>query len=201
MEEIDGRRARTEKSRDAVINATIDLIQEGHRPPTAEDISQRANVSMSSLFRYFDGLQELQIATINRFFERYAAAFEIADYCLGDLPTRVTNLVSSRIELYQTTEFMARFVRSRAYKHETLRNGLHQLRINLTHQAASHLELDPELAQVVAVLTSFESWDQMATDYLRSTAQISEIWVQSIHTLLGDHQVSYDLAAQKNGSQ
>jgi TetR/AcrR family transcriptional regulator of autoinduction and epiphytic fitness len=201
MEETDGRRARTEKSRDAVINATIDLVQEGRHPLTAEDISQRANVSMSSLFRYFDGLQELQLATIDHYLERYATAFEITDYCRGDLPTRVTNLVNSRLALYQTTEPMARFVRSRAYDHETLRNGLHQRRINLTHQVASHLELGPELAQVVAVLTSFETWDQMAKDYLRTTSQISVILVRTIHGLLGQHELSPEFASQTNGDQ
>jgi TetR/AcrR family transcriptional regulator of autoinduction and epiphytic fitness len=201
MEETDGRRARTEKSRDAVINATIDLIQEGRHPLTAEDIAQRANVSMSSLFRYFDGLQELQLATINRYLERYATAFEITDYCRGDLPTRINNLVNSRLALHETTEYMARFVRARSYDHETLRNGLHQRRIDLTHQVASHLELGPELAQLVAVLTSFETWDQMAKDYLRTTPQISVIWVRTIHNLLGHHELSPELAAQASGSQ
>jgi TetR/AcrR family transcriptional regulator of autoinduction and epiphytic fitness len=196
MTNTDGRRARTERSRDAVIDAMIDLVQEGHHLVTAEDVAQRAQVSMSSLFRYFEGLQELQLATIERYLKRYSQAFEITDYCIGDLPTRIASYVASRRALYQQIEPMARLVRARAYEHETLRDLLHRLRINHTYQAATHLELGPELAEVVALVTSFESWDQMTKDYLRTDAHISVIWTQALHNLLSDHELGRKLPGQ-----
>jgi TetR/AcrR family transcriptional regulator of autoinduction and epiphytic fitness len=195
MTETDGRRARTERSRDAVIDAMIDLVQEGQHLVTAEDVAQRAQVSMSSLFRYFDGLQELHLATIDRYLGRYATAFEIADYCSGDLPSRIASYVASRLALYQLIEPMARLVRARAYEHETLRDLLHRLRVSHTQQAATHLELGPELAQVVALLTSFESWDQMTKDYQRTNAQISVIWTRALHNVLRGHEVSQELTS------
>jgi TetR/AcrR family transcriptional regulator, regulator of autoinduction and epiphytic fitness len=205
MAHIDGRRARTERSRNAVIDAMIDLVQEGHHLVTADDVAERAQVSMSSLFRYFEGLQELHLATIDRYLTRYATAFEITDYCKGDLPARIASYVASRLALYQLIDPMARLVRARAFEHETLRDLLHRLRINHTHQAATHLELDPELAQVIALVTSFESWDQMTRDYLRTNPQVSVIWTRTLQSLLSNHeltgQVATEATALVRGSQ
>jgi DNA-binding transcriptional regulator YbjK len=183
--EVDGRRARTERGRTAVIDAMIDLVQEGHRPVTAEEVAARAQVSISSLFRYFDGLQELQAHTITRFTERYASAFEITDYCLGDRSQRISTYVSSRIALYQLIEPMARLLRARAYEHPNLQDFLHRMRINQTHQAAVHLEVGPDLAQTIATLTSFESWDQLTNDHLRNERQLGALWTSALEALLG----------------
>jgi DNA-binding transcriptional regulator YbjK len=182
--EVDGRRARTERGRTAVIDAMIDLVQEGHRPVTAEEVAARAQVSISSLFRYFDGLQELQAHTIDRFTQRYAAAFEITDYCQGDRSQRIATYVSSRIALYQLIEPMARLARARAYEHPNLQDFLHRMRINQTHQAALHLEVGPDLAPTIATLTSFESWDQLTNDHLRNERQLSALWISALEALV-----------------
>lgn len=182
--ELDGRRARTERGRTAAIDAMIDLVQEGHRPVTAEQVAARAQVSISSLFRYFEGLQDLQAHTIDRFTERYASSFEITDYCCGDRPARIASYVASRIALYQLIEPMARLARARAYEHPNLKDLLHRMRINQTHQALAHLEADPDVARTIATLTSFECWDQLASDHLRNEAQIAAIWTSALHALL-----------------
>jgi DNA-binding transcriptional regulator YbjK len=196
---VDGRRARTERGRTAVIDAMIDLVQEGHRPVTAEEVAARANVSISSLFRYFEGLQDLQAHTIDRFTQRYAASFEVTDYRQGDRSRRIQTYVSSRIALYQLIEPMARLGRARAYDHSNLQDLLHRMRINQTHQAAVHLEADADLAQTISTLTSFESWDQLANDHLRNERQIAAIWTSAIGALLSSADPT--LTLQRTNSQ
>ena len=56
---VAGRRARRERNRTAVIDAMFELIAEGKVPPPAEALAERAGVSVSSIFRYFDNLDEL----------------------------------------------------------------------------------------------------------------------------------------------
>jgi len=183
---IDGRRARTARGRTAVIDAMIDLVQEGHRPLTAEEVAARAQVSISSLFRYFESLQELQAHTIDRFTERYIDAFEITDYCEGDRSRRIITYVSSRIALYQLIKPMARLGRARAYDHPNLQDLLHRMRINQTHQAMMHLEVGADAAQTISTLTSFESWDQLSNDHLRTEAQIAALWTNAIGAILSN---------------
>jgi AcrR family transcriptional regulator len=183
---IDGRRARTARGRTAVIDAMIDLVQEGHRPLTAEEVAARAQVSISSLFRYFESLQELQAHTIDRFTERYIDAFEITDYCEGDRSRRIITYVSSRIALYQLIKPMARLGRARAYDHPNLQDLLHRMRINQTHQAMMHLEVGADAAQTISTLTSFESWDQLSNDHLRTESQIAALWTTAIGAILSN---------------
>ena len=49
----------------------IDLVLEGHAPPSAEHVIERAGVSQASLFRYFATLDELRQEAIGRYFERF----------------------------------------------------------------------------------------------------------------------------------
>ena len=57
---IDGRRARRERGRSAVIDAAFALAEEGKIPLTTELVAERSGVSAASIFRYFDGLDDLQ---------------------------------------------------------------------------------------------------------------------------------------------
>ena len=55
----DGRTRRRERGRAAVIEALIEPLFEGVVSPTADQISERAGVSTMSLYRYFDGANDL----------------------------------------------------------------------------------------------------------------------------------------------
>ena len=111
---LDGRRARRERGRTAVVDALFALLQEGEGLPAVEAIAERAGVSVSSVFRYFDGLDDLRERTIERYFERFAPLFEITNIGEGDRSTRVGHLVDSRLNLYVAIHPIAQIVRQRA---------------------------------------------------------------------------------------
>ncbi len=48
------------------------LILEGKAPPSAQDVAERAGVSVSSVFRNFDGLADLQRRALDQFQSRYS---------------------------------------------------------------------------------------------------------------------------------
>src|SRR5438128_1011303 len=64
--EVDGRRLRREQNREAVLDALVELFAEGLYQPSANDIAERAGISPRSLFRYFDDIDDLNRATIER---------------------------------------------------------------------------------------------------------------------------------------
>lgn len=55
----DGRSARANRTRDAVVDAFLELTEEGHLRPTARQISDRAGVSLRSVFQHFEDLEKL----------------------------------------------------------------------------------------------------------------------------------------------
>ena len=190
---VDGRRARRNRGRQAVTDATIDLVFEGNIPPTSVQIADRAGVSVASIFRYFETLEDLRRATTAVFFERYADLFEIPRIGAGSLPERIDSFVTARVDLYETNEPMARLVRLRASEDTEADEMVHRLRASRADQIRHHF--DAELARltpparddavaVVSTLTSFESWDQARHDHRRSARQLRRAWVTALTKLL-----------------
>ena len=52
----DGRRLRSERSRQAIIDAMMELIGEGNLVPTAQQASERAGVGIRTVFRHFSDM-------------------------------------------------------------------------------------------------------------------------------------------------
>jgi TetR/AcrR family transcriptional regulator of autoinduction and epiphytic fitness len=56
---VDGRAARSARTRDAVVHALLALISEGDVRPTAGRIAERAGISLRSVYVHFDDLDDL----------------------------------------------------------------------------------------------------------------------------------------------
>jgi AcrR family transcriptional regulator len=59
---LDGRTARSARTRDAVVRALLGLISEGDVRPTAGRIAERAGISLRSVYVHFDDLDDLFLA-------------------------------------------------------------------------------------------------------------------------------------------
>lgn len=193
----DGRTARRERGRVLVIDSVIDLVFEGHTPPTAEQVAERANVSMSTLFRYFDTFDDLRNHAASRYFDRYADRYEIPDLGRGSFQQRLEGFVGSRLELHESNHPMSRLVRQRAHEVASTYQLLDWLRAELAEQVRKHFNeelasatpaVGDDLVAVIATLTSFEAWDQLRNHHHRSPAQIRRAWKRTLASILSVHQ-------------
>jgi TetR/AcrR family transcriptional regulator of autoinduction and epiphytic fitness len=66
----DGRAARATRTHDAVVEAFLALMDEGNLRPTAREVSERAGVSLRSVFQHFQDLESLFAAAADRQIER-----------------------------------------------------------------------------------------------------------------------------------
>ena len=62
----DGRSARRERNRDAVLDALVELTTEGLDDPSIDDIADRAGVSYRSVYRYFRDRSEMMDEATDR---------------------------------------------------------------------------------------------------------------------------------------
>src|SRR5208282_909869 len=80
---LDGRLARSARTRHAVVDALLDLLGEGDLRPTAARIADRAGVSLRLVFHHFDDLEAI-------YSEFAGAAFRGVDgtvsACAGQAP-------------------------------------------------------------------------------------------------------------------
>lgn len=173
LEVVDGRSGRRARNRDAVIDAVLELYDEGVVEPTITDVVERCGLSDRSVFRYFNDLDELARAAIERGHDRYAPLGRIHEFGKGPLQTRVDNLLEQRLSMFETLSGPSRAIRHNLHRSELLRSDL--IRTRLLLRAQIQRQFEPELSamdkdranQVVAaldVLLSFESYELLRND-------------------------------------
>jgi AcrR family transcriptional regulator len=62
----DGRSARSQRTREAVVESLIGWLRDGNLRPTAKDIADRAGISVRSVYVHFDDLDDLFCAASER---------------------------------------------------------------------------------------------------------------------------------------
>ncbi len=186
----DGRRARRERGRLAVIDAMFSLLQDGKVPVSAEMVAERAGVSVASVFRYFDGLDDLQLQTFERFRERFEPLLDV-DAGAGTLQGRIAAFVRSRLDLYEQAGAIMAVGRLRALEHEPLVAASAEMRGLLAAQVRSAFAEDitadgtrSDLVAVIDALTSLESWDVLRKTHSRSRNEIDVAWRRGIGAMI-----------------
>jgi TetR/AcrR family transcriptional regulator, regulator of autoinduction and epiphytic fitness len=192
-EPIDGRRARRQRSREAVVSAAFELILEGKGPPSAEDVAERAGVSVSSIFRNFDGLADIQQQALELFNERYSHLLFASPPADADIVARTAHFVRNRLDLYEQAGPLMAVARARAFADDSWGNHLARSRLALAEQVRTSFgpeidDLDPsDAADLVAVLdslTSPEAFELMTRAHARSHQQIARAWEASLPALI-----------------
>ena len=190
---IDGRRARRDRSRKAVVDAAFELIIEGKGQLSAEDVAERAGVSASSIFRNFDGLADLQQQALDQFRDRYSHLLGATPSPDADFHDRIAFFVRNRLDLYEQAHPLMSMARARAFDHDVLVDAVARNRATLADQARACF--DPELAtlgpseaaDVVAIidsLTSPEGFELMTRTHARSRERITAAWMAGLHALI-----------------
>jgi AcrR family transcriptional regulator len=68
---VDGRHARSERSRQAMVDALLDLMREGNLRPSSAQIAERAGVTQRTLFNQFGDMDSLITAVAARQVQRF----------------------------------------------------------------------------------------------------------------------------------
>lgn len=98
---MDGRAARAERTKDAVVDAMLALIEEGDVRPTAARIAEQAGVSLRSIYQHFADLEELFTRAADRQMERMQQLAGPLP-CEGALPARIHAYAEQKARLLET---------------------------------------------------------------------------------------------------
>ena len=97
---VDGRLSRTLRSRLAICEACLDLIEEGVLQPGAEQIAERAGLSRRSVFNHFSDLAELYDAVVEVSMQRSAPLLKKIS-CEAPLAERLGHFVEMRGQFFE----------------------------------------------------------------------------------------------------
>jgi AcrR family transcriptional regulator len=170
---VDGRAARSAKTRNAIADALLDLLADGRLRPTAREIADRAGVSLRSVYVHFDDLEDLFCVAAKQHFARIAPMLAPAP-ATGTLAERADALVRQRIRLYAQSGAVARATRLHAAFSPTLARILREAharsRADIERIFAEELEtLSPAhrtgTLAVLDVLTGPDAWETLRERY------------------------------------
>ncbi len=190
----DGRQLRRERNREAVVEALLDLYSEGNLQPSAEEIATRSGLSPRSLFRYFDDVDDLVRAAIDRQKERAIPLLPIDATPEAPLEVKVAALVDQRFRLFGAVGNAATVSRLRSPFQPLLATDLAQNRAFLRSQM--EVLFAPELAAMgreaairalaaADVLASFESRALLCNDRGFDAARAKSVMTEAIGSILG----------------
>ncbi|MGI8752323.1 MAG: TetR/AcrR family transcriptional regulator [Acidimicrobiales bacterium] len=111
-EELDGRVLRGQRTKEAVVEAFLSLIEDGDPQPTARAIAAGAGVSLRSVWQHFDDLEALYLAAGRREMEKVGPMMATIDHSFPSAE-RVATFVSRRVEALETMAPVARAARLR----------------------------------------------------------------------------------------
>jgi len=166
---LDGRNARAERSRAAVVDALLDLLGEGDLRPPAARIAERAGVSLRSVFQHFADIETLYGAAADRQIERLASLTRPLPVT-GTRRERLDLFVRARTRLLETiasvrrgalllepfsNEIAARLARGRAL------NRAEVERMFAPELAARPPGTRRELAAALSAAASWSTWEHL----------------------------------------
>ncbi len=180
----DGRHAWRERNRNAVVDALLDLYAEGNLRPGAQEVADRSGVSRRSVFRYFDDMDDLDRAAIDRQLARVRHLVDVPNLGAGSLDERIAGIARHRIRLFEATAPMARLTRRRAALHPVIARQLADARRVFLRQVEKQFapELDrmepaarTETLAAADVLCSFEACDLLVAGSGMPTSAVDAV--------------------------
>ena len=189
---IDGRRQRSERTRQLIVEAYLALLRQSPRIPTSNQIAERAGYSVRSVFERFPDLLSLRIAATDHAFALGSAQAMIRD-ADADRATRIRSQVRTRAQTCESWLPLWRALNANQGESTELK-----MRIALVREAIwKRLEImyRPELAGLeggrrrhmliaLEAITDFESWGRMREDNGLNIDQACAVWIKAIDRLL-----------------
>ena len=189
---MDGRRARSVRSRKAVIDAYLDLLREVREIPTSEQVAQRAGLSPRALFGHFPDRETLAIAAFD-----YVLSTRFATDATDKLNASRAERIRLQVEIRArscelwlplwrvvlTGQFSLPGITSRI---EFVRELMRKRLTLLYERELSPLPKAEHTATLASLetLTSFEGWERMRFHHKMSYDEACTAWSRAIDRLL-----------------
>lgn len=190
---VDGRTARRDRNRDAVLDAVVELFSEGLLLPAAADVAERSGVSPRSVFRYFEDTEALGRAAMARHMELVEPLFVVDDLGVGSLDDRIERLVAARLQFWEAVAPVARAAMVRAPLSPPIRAQLdrNRQRLRAHCEEAFAVELAAceraearALLAAVDVLCGYEGMESLRGHQGLTVGQCRDVLIRALRRLL-----------------
>jgi AcrR family transcriptional regulator len=183
----DGRRLRSRDSKRKIVTAMLELVREGRIAPTAEEVAQRANVGLRTVFRRFKDMESLYAEMSVAISEKVAPIIDAA-LSNDDWFSNLQQLVARRARVYEIV--MPYRVAADVLKFQSTTLLTHHRQIvsderkRLLSVLPQVVSEDQALIEALEAILSFDMWNQLRNDQRLSASEASEVVKRIVTSLL-----------------
>lgn len=189
---VDGRRLRSARTRQLIIDAYLALLRESPQIPTAASIAQRAGYSTRSIFERFPDLHALRVAATDDALMK--ASSQVATQpAVGSRKDRLKTHVETRGRVCEEWLPLWRALNANQGDSADLKSRIRLIR-ELIMQRLEEMYA-PELAALgkrerrqtilaIEALIDFESWARLREQFGLSFEDACDVWTHAIDRLL-----------------
>lgn len=186
VREPDGRRERSEASRERIVRAMLDLVGEGEVSPSAEAVAARARVGLRTVFRHFDNMESLY-RQIDAVIVAEVQPIADAPYTSSDWRGQIAEIAARRARIFE--RIMPYKIAGEVHRHQSVFLDAQQsalvreLRGALTRVLPESVRKDRDLLECVDLALSFETWRRLRKDQgltATRTKQVVERFVEAL---------------------
>lgn len=160
---MDGRRKRSEISRDKLVTALMALVGEGELSPSAEAVAERAGLGLRTVFRHFGDMEALYAAMQARLQADYADWQD--PFVATDWRGQLAELAERRARTYERLLPYKRAADARRHGSPVIQRGyagvLATMRARLMAVLPPALAADPLRREAIDLVLSFEAWQRL----------------------------------------
>jgi len=162
----DGRRRRSESSRDKIVEAMLALVAEGQITPSAEQVAGRASVGLRSVFRHFKDMESLYAAMTARLVRNYEVW--LVPYKSSDWRGQLSETTDRRLTTYEKLMPFKRAADAHRHESATIQaehgRTLAFMRAKLKSILPEEIAGDMLTFEAIDLLLSFETWQRLRMD-------------------------------------
>jgi AcrR family transcriptional regulator len=156
----DGRRRRSQASRDRIVAAMLALVEEGAITPSAEDVAARADVGLRSVFRHFKDMESLYAEMALRVARGYLAA--LAPFSGETWREQLAEATERRLTVYERLLPFKRAADAHRHESPAIQASHAATQQMLRHRLRSVLPTaladDPLVFETLDLWLSLEAW-------------------------------------------
>lgn len=189
--QVDGRRARGERTRLRVLEALLALVEEGELRPTAQEVASRAGVALRTVYHHFEDVEALRRMALNLQLTRHREILQPVNP-KADLDERIALVARQLRKLFEAVTPIRRATMFDEHSSPDMAEGLRRSRLVRRNHVAQAFaaEIAKRSSEGRTVLdaldttTAWQSWHYKRTSLDRSAGAAEKILILTLHDLL-----------------
>jgi AcrR family transcriptional regulator len=186
-EQTDGRRQRSEASRERIVHAMLELVGAGVVTPSAEAVAARAGVGLRTVFRHFENMESLY-QQINAVMAAEIRPMIERPFSAGEWRAQVRELIDRRVRIFE--RIMPFKIAADIHRHHSPFLAERWAEMTLEQRASVSRVLpkkqrdDAAFFESLDLVLSFETWRRLRKDQKLALPRARQVLERLVGALL-----------------